>query len=203
MALIIFEGNENSGKSTMAEMLREHLSHIGKTTLMCKRWTHKSYWAETHTKPDGDPYPENWNLEQAFYYDWRFFMEMLTYDKSNLDNVHVLCDRSFITDFVFKQALYKEHINDRYLQTYNAYMQTLMRMPHLVVYCKRILEKSLEDNFSGGYILHDAEYLKLQKAYDEWACQASHMLSLNFVEVDNSANSKEDSLQTIIGAMQY
>lgn len=167
--LLILEANEGGGKTSIANgLLERHPDWI-----LCKRWTHKL---------DNDKFGfGQWDLREAFFYDWRFFLEMLTYDHA-FDKHTFVCDRSFITDYVFNKAIWPEHMTERYMQCWEAYNKQLQTIPHLVIYCKRSIDKNDFNDIAMHNWSMDAEHWqRLEQAYKDWRAETS----LHVLNVDN------------------
>lgn len=191
--LIIFEGNEHSGKTSLIDELLKWRPWF----IKCKRHTVRT-WYNNHElsvdNPNHDPYPMNWDLNEAYFNDWRFFLEAISYDPQGFDKTTFVFDRSFITDWVFKRALYPDAFTPIYAQYYAAYEKKMQQIPHVIFYCKRSVQQDFNDCFAGSKSLTKSDYDKLQYWYDEWRKQTT----LNVVDVDNDTFSIQDNINKII-----
>ena len=190
--LIIFEGNECSGKTTLIDKLLEWRPWF----IKCKRTA--STWYTNHelpeTDPNHDPYPSNWDMNEAFFNDWRFFLEAISFDPEGFNKASFVFDRSFITDWVFKRAIYPEAFTDNYQKMYAAYEAKLNKLPHVIFYCKRQVLDDFKDNFAGSANLTKEDHDKLQYWFDEWRKQTT----LNVIDIDNDTFTVNDNINKII-----
>lgn len=115
--LIIFEGLDKSGKSTMANLVARGLNNA----LLIR----KTYAKEL--------YPIDYG--KASEYDWQALFDRVILANPNATFV---ADRSFFTQTVYQVCLGTgiNAITDAQMSMYNAYCDVLKRIPHLVVYCK-------------------------------------------------------------------
>jgi len=118
--LIIFEGFEAAGKTTLCKLLQQSLN--------CE------YFRSTKQINSG------LNLESAIQYDWRFMLDFVSQLKYSQTYIF---DRSFISQYVYSYILREERIlsifltlND-YDQVFKWYCSALQDIDHLVVLCTR------------------------------------------------------------------
>lgn len=115
--LIIFEGLDKSGKSTLAGAIQSMLPG----SVMIKKQFEPAL------------YPINYS--QASVYDWQAM-----FDRVILANPEMtfIADRSFFTQTVYQLCLGRgnDAITDEQMNMFNAYCKVLAKIPHLVVYCK-------------------------------------------------------------------
>lgn len=190
--LIIMEGNEASGKTSLVNKLLEWRPWF----IKCKRSA--CSWYANHNLPKEDPnyspYPENWDMNQAFFNDWRFFLEAIGYDPEGFNKASFVFDRCFVTDWVFKKALYPEAYTEAYQKMFDAYEEALLKVPHVIFYCKRKVKANFNDNFAGSANISHEDHMKLQHWYDEWRQNTR----LNVVDIDNDNFDINANLNTII-----
>jgi hypothetical protein len=116
--IIIFEGFEKSGKTTLSKLLSNEKKY--------------SYFRATNQ------INSNINLEQSIKHDWRFFLDFAKQCEQN-----VVIDRSFISQWVYSMILRKENIlkefsnYGEYFDIFANYCHDLNKLDSLVVFCKR------------------------------------------------------------------
>lgn len=122
--LIIFEGLDKSGKSMLAKITKELLDGV----LIKKQYADQL-----------NPV----NFTEASLYDWQALLDRVILANPDLTFV---ADRSFITQTVYQSLLGSgEHAcRAKHIQAYNAYVETVKRMPHLVVYCESDMAYELD-----------------------------------------------------------
>ena len=179
--LILFEGPDGSGKTTLINALKTH--HF-KDALICKRNSFKT-WSE-----DNSNYPINIDLTESALWDWRFFLEM---HKSNFASHMFLCDRSFITQIVYQNATGPETKFDALDKTLDAYEKEVFDVPHLVVYCKR----STLRNDGDIYFINGKED-DILKEYDKYMSD----VKLNTLHLNTEIIDVDTSVALVLGAIQ-
>lgn len=184
--IAIFEGVEASGKTTLINELMKWRPWF----INCKR-TSRSWWQQ-HESGD-DPMPEPWDLNEAFFYDWRFFLEFIGNDSQGFGKATFLCDRSFITHQIFNTTLYKELHTDKHQAFFEAYEKKLAALPHVVFLCKRDVEPDFVDNFCGDVNIDVSKRNEMIAAYDEWRKNSP----LHIVEIDNNASLQDNVLKCL------
>lgn len=114
--LIIFEGLDKSGKSSMAGLMQNAL--------------HGLSIRKTYNKV---LYPIDYS--KASVYDWQALLDRVIL--ANPEHTFV-ADRSFFTQTVYQLCLGTgEHaITTEQMSMFNNYCKTVKQIPHLVVYCK-------------------------------------------------------------------
>lgn len=116
--LIIFEGFEKAGKTTLAKKIKEKYNFL--------------YFKPTKQINSG------LNLERSIMYDWRFLLDLIHQNDFNL-----IIDRSFISQYVYSMVLrlnniLKEYNSfDLYNQLFYEYCEKINNIKSLVVYCTR------------------------------------------------------------------
>lgn len=142
--LIIFEGLDKSGKSTMANMLQQH-----KHAIMIKKTYNKQLYPIDYSK--------------ASVYDWQAILDRVILPNKDL---MFIADRSFLTQTAYQVCLgHGEHaITAEQTAMYNNYCEVVKTMPHLVVYCtsKRYELDSMVTNLRTRAKLNDL-YIDLLK----------------------------------------
>jgi len=118
--IIILEGGEKTGKSTLAEKIQKE--------------NYFAYYRSTHQKD------KKTNLEEAIKHDWRFFLDIYSQIKYDFD---IIFDRSFISQYVYstlfrKQNILKYYNNlKNYEKIFKNYCNILYKVEHLIIYCTR------------------------------------------------------------------
>lgn len=186
--LVIFEGNEDSGKTTLLSAIKTVRPYF----VASKRTSFKTWWDDYSSGMI--KYPENWDLAESFKHDWRFFLEMLGQDGAKLTTF--LCDRSFITHMIFAKALYPETWNSLMDEYYEAYEHEMLKMQHVIVYCKRDVQ-DFEDHFSGDRSLGQEDYDLLAEQYDIWRAKTK----LNVLDIDNNNYTVEENTLKVISVV--
>jgi thymidylate kinase len=115
--LIIFEGLDKSGKSTLASAIHSMLPG----SIMIKKQFEPAL------------YPINYS--KASVYDWQAMFDRIIL--ANPD-VTFIADRSFFTQTVYQLCLGHDSdaITDEQMHMFNAYCAVMQKIPHLVIYCK-------------------------------------------------------------------
>ena len=94
--ILIFEGGEKTGKSTLAEFLKNKLFReytFGEIDNYYK------YYRSTHQKD------KTIDLEESIKSDWRFFLDI--YQQVNFN---IIFDRSFISQYVYSMIFRKNNV---------------------------------------------------------------------------------------------
>jgi thymidylate kinase len=157
--LIIFEGLDKSGKSTMANLLHGAI----KGSMLIR----KTYAKEL--------YPIDYG--KASEYDWQALFDRVIL--ANPDATFI-ADRSFFTQTVYQVCLGTgvNAITDAQMHMYNAYCDILRKIPHLIVYCKSARYEY--DSMVTNPVIKQ----KLDNLYR----QSIHQNGLNCIEVDMDAD---------------
>jgi thymidylate kinase len=175
--LIIFEGNEGSGKTTLAGMLSTMLC-----TPVMKRASHKG-WTR-----GSDDYAYAWDLNESAKWEYRFLFEMLN-DHWRRDNF--IIDRSFITQEVYHKAFWDNNlINDVQEQAYSGNIQALSNIPHLIVHVNRDTVRE-DDETLKTYAHKGDPFEKIQESYERFYDRGDVGALLNVMQLDNNRSLQE------------
>lgn len=192
--LIILEGADASGKTTLLNELRKWRPWF----IFCKRHTHRNY-VENHalakTDPNHDPYPTKWDFGQAFMYDWRFFLEVISFDPQGFEKAGFVFDRCFITNHIFNDAIWTDHQTQSHIDMLHAYEHQLSKLTHVIFYCKRDVDANFTDSFTEDCPLTKQDHDKLQASYDKYFA-GNH--GLNVIELDNNKLSIQEAVSIIL-----
>lgn len=115
--ILLFEGWEKVGKTTLALRTRDELNF--------------QYFRSNKQ------INSNIDLEKAIKYDWRFMIDFLSQV-----NINICFDRSFISQYVYSNLFRKENILKNYsLEDYNnifkQYCDSLSLINYKIIYCYR------------------------------------------------------------------
>ncbi|WIC41351.1 thymidylate kinase [Chryseobacterium phage MA9V-1] len=180
--LVLFEGPDGSGKSTLIAKIKQKFLP---EALVCKRNSFKTY------NPEESKYPTNIDLTLSAPWDWRFFLEM---HEANFKSHNFLCDRSFITQRVYQDALGPETKTPELDATLLAYEHEVSQIPHLVVYCKR---KTLRND--GDFVAMDNKELDIVARYEKYI---DSECTLNKIVIDTEKLDVDSCTALIVGAIQ-
>lgn len=180
--LIIFEGPDGSGKSTLIDKLvRNHL----KDALVCKRSSFKTF------DPETSHYPININLTESALWDWRFFLEMNT---RNFKTHNFLVDRSFITQRIYQDVTGAHTKTDILDKTLIALEKETAELPHLLIYCR---SKHLRND--GDFIHMDNKEISIIDRYETYI---KDECILNKLVIDTDSLDEDSSVSIVMGAIQ-
>jgi len=175
--IIIFEGFDKSGKTTLANLLKQKYNFL--------------YFKPTRQINSG------LNLEQSIKYDWRFLFDFL-----NQNNVNVIIDRSFISQYVYSFILRRENIlaeyslYSEYDSLFIEYCEMLNNLEHLVVYCKRSDYTNATDDKVDININQDIKTM-YDYFFDTYAinnlitCNFENGIDANFLKIEEKLNGKK------------
>lgn len=126
--IVIFEGPDQCGKTTLAEMFMEH---------------RPGYQYFRSTKQMGS----NVDLEAAIKYDWRFMLDFLSQVGIGSG---VIFDRAFVSQFVYSityrlDNVAKHYAPKEYTDLFEDYVNKLSELNHYVVFCYRKSYEGLID----------------------------------------------------------
>ncbi len=196
--LIIFEGGENSGKTTLINSLMEdfridsdasrfggHASLPDKfyRAMRCTRKSFKNF------DPSKSHYDFNWDLTESALYDWRFWLESM--ENSIRDNVFIW-DRSFITQKVYQKAIGPDSITPNHISILHSYEKHLADLEHMVFYCER--DAKFKDDYG---MIDEGNHKVILAEYDKWAKTNAH--NLNITRVSNTSRTVGESASFIFG----
>jgi thymidylate kinase len=179
--LIICEGLDKSGKSTLVQILHMQI----KNSIVIKKTYNENL------------YPIDFGA--ASCYDWQAMLDRIVL--ANPDVVFI-ADRSFFTQTVYQICLgVGEHtITNEQMQMFNNYCKVVQEMPHLVIYCQ-------SSNFELDRMVRTKQIrAKLDDMYKRTLQQSGlNVLMLNMTEttLQNNINKiktvlqKNDNNQTI------
>ncbi len=188
--LIIFEGNEGSGKTTISNNIAALLN-----TKVLKRDSFKNNGSKFSI------FRKFYDLNESAFWDWRFFLEML--DPLITSGDHFVCDRSFITQEVyhraFEQRFPENPVTVEHEDLYNDYAKILQDIPHLIIYITRDIARNDDDLLQGQWNVDpDWSKIAIDKYYNEWF--SKHEDKLNVVRLENNATIQE-AIDTAINSI--
>lgn len=181
--LVLFEGPDQSGKTTFIKKIK---SKFLPEALVCKRDSLKLY------DPKTSNYPVNVDLNNSSLYDWRFFVEM---HQHNFTTHNFLCDRSFLSQKIYQDALHPETKTELLDQILIGIEKEISKHPHLLVYCRN---NSLDNEDSDIFHMDHAESAVV-KRYDDYI---KNECILNKIVIDTGRLDPDSSVSLIIGAIQ-
>lgn len=180
--LIIFEGPDGAGKSTLINKLkRNHLTDA----LVCKRSSFKTY------NPEESNYPMNIDLTQSALWDWRFFLEMMG---QSFISHNIMCDRSYITQRVYQDVTGVETKTELLDKTLIALEKETLKLPHILVYCR---SKYLRND--GDFKHMDNKEISIIHRYEKYI---KDECILNKIVIDTDTLDEDSSVSLILGAIQ-
>lgn len=173
--IIIFEGPDRCGKTTLAKKVAEHFSI-------------------PYFKSSKQGFCEV-DLEQGNKHDWRFMLDFLSQTNPN-----VVFDRSFISQYVYSRIFREENVLknfeslDKYWDLIRSYYYSLINMPHLIVYCRRKYTPDISDDT----IKFDKErFENLSGCFDSFVANYND----NCVRVYDFENGIEHNFNSIISTL--
>lgn len=171
--LVIFEGVDHSGKSTLVQILHQELPG----SIVIK----KQY--------DEHLYPIDFGL--ASEYDWQAILDRIVL--ANPD-VTFIADRSFFTQTVYQLCLGtgSHAITNAQMQMFNNYCKVVQSMPHLVVYCQSPTYE-LDRMITSIDIRH-----KLDNMYKKTFMQSG----LNVLPLNTAEGTMHSKIEIILEAIQ-
>lgn len=185
--LIIFEGNEGVGKSSLAKMLADTYS-----TNVMKRASHKDT-----IQNQIDNWGHMLNLNDSALYDWRFLLEML--EQQIASGKMFIADRSFITQAVYHSAFWpEEYITDVHRKTYEALCKILLELPHIVFHIERN-QLRLDDETVNSYTYVKGDVSPFEAISSEYKEFYENNENLNVHKISNNSTLSEafDKIQEI------
>lgn len=193
--LIIVEGSEHGGKTTLIDELLKYRPWF----IKCKRHT-QATWPTNHKlakdDPAYDPYPTKWDFGKAFFHDWRFFLEAISYDPQGFEKATFVFDRSFITNHIFNDAVWTDHQTPEHIEMLHAYEEKLAQIPHLIVYCKRDVSPDFKDKFTDDCELNYEHWQKFCQSYEKYF--ASIEGKLNVIKIDNNILTPQEAVNIVL-----
>ena len=173
--IIIMEGFDDSGKTTMA------------------RYISQEY--EIPIFRSSDQTDLLINKEEAFKHDWRMLLDLFFQVK-----VDVIFDRSFITQYVYsinlrKQSVKKE-FSPNYMKRYNAlfchYCQKLAKINHYIFLCNREDYSNVNNEYNKKHRLYiKSSFISFHTEYDD-------VLNIEMINFENGFSKNKIKVKKIL-----
>jgi thymidylate kinase len=178
--IIIFEGADGVGKTTLAKELNLRLAN---SMYMKRTPTFKYKDANTfyHCVVD---------LTRSSEYDWRFMLDMIS---KPCEEFNFIFDRSFITQAVYQNAIGQWTKHPTLTSILSSYHAHLASLPHIVFNIKRSNFIKTDDSYD---LVHDKQHLIVNE-YDKWV-EYEDTKQLFVVTLDTSILSEEECMTHIL-----
>ena len=174
--ILIFEGFDKSGKTTLAKKISEKYNF--------------SYFKPTKQ------INSSINLEESIKHDWRILLDLFSQI-----NINIIIDRSFISQWVYSIILRKDLIKKQYgnLEEYNKifenYCNELNKINSLIIFCKRKNydnendeHVNVKDNKLFNFVYDD--FFKMFKIKNILKCDFENGIEDNFLKIERKLNNE-------------